>query len=216
MKPIEFSFDWVDLVILAVLIIGVLRGRKRGMSEEFLDMLKWVAIVLVAASVYEPGGLFLAQNSIFSLLACYLAVYALAVIGIAAVFSAIRHQVGTKLVSSDVFGQAEYYLGMVAGAFRYACIVLVIMAFLHARYYTPQEVMAQEKFQKDNFGDIYFPTLMDMQREVFDHSFAGRMVRDYLPVTLIKATAPEDKGLGGDNAVFRQHDRRVNEVLDKR
>ncbi len=216
MQPIEFSFDWIDLVVLSVLVIGVLRGRRRGISEELLDVLKWLAIVCVAAWVYGPAGLVLAQNTMFSLLACYLAVYAVAVIAIAAVFSVIKQQIGTKLVSSDLFGKGEYYLGMFAGAFRYMCIMLVVMAFLHARYYTPQEVAASQKFQTENFGTIRFPTLMDVQQEVFTDSFVGRLVRDYLPATLIRPTVPEDKGLAGENVIFRQHDRTINDVLDKR
>jgi len=203
-------------VILAVLVIGLLRGRKRGMSEELLDMIKWGLIVCVAAWIYQPVGKYLSHTTMFSLLACYLAVYACAVLSIAAIFAMIRQQVGNKLLSSDAFGTGEYYLGMLAGVFRYACIILVIMAFLNARYYTPQEIRANEQFQDENFGSIRFPTLMDVQKEVLNDSFMGRMVRDYLPATLIKPTSPEDKGLAGDNNVFQRRQGSVNDVLEKR
>ena len=67
-----------------------------------------------------------------------------------------------------------------------------------------------------NFGTIRFPTLIDVQKEVFNDSFTGRLVKDYLPITLIRPTAPEDKGLAGDNVIFRQRDRSINEVLEKK
>jgi len=37
-----------------------------------------------------------------------------------------------QIIGSDVFGNAEYYLGMCAGAVRYACVTLVVLAFLNA------------------------------------------------------------------------------------
>ena len=53
------SLSWVDLAVALLLGVGLWRGRKRGLSEELLDIIKWTLIVLVAGLLYEPGGRFL-------------------------------------------------------------------------------------------------------------------------------------------------------------
>lgn len=215
MKAEMFSFNWVDLVIATLLVAGLLHGRKRGMSEELLDALKWTFILLAAAFAYEPTGKLLATSSMFSLLSCYMAAYLVIALMVILFFAYVRARVGDKLTSADTFGGAEYYLGMMAGAYRYTCIILVAMAFLNARYYTPGEIRAQSNFQQDNFGDIRFPTLGEFQHTVFDKSFTGRLAQNYLYPVLIRPTAPEEKPLG-DNSVFRRRNSEVNEILEKR
>src|SRR2546422_6690284 len=111
MKFDPARLSWVDLVIVGLLIIGVLRGRKRGMSEELLDLLKWLLIVVVAAQFYQPVGDLFAGNSMFSRLSWYLAIYVTMILAIKIIFSLIKKRVGEKLVGSDIFGRAEYYLG---------------------------------------------------------------------------------------------------------
>ena len=210
-----FSFNWVDLAIATLLLVGVMRGRRRGMSEELLDTLKWTAILIAAAFAYEPTGRIMATSSVFSLLSCYLTAYLLIALMVVLFFAYIRARVGDKITSADTFGGAEYYLGMMAGGYRYICIVLVAMAFLNARYYSPGEIQATVNFQQANFGDIRFPTLGEFQHTVFDKSLSGRLAQSYLYPVFIRPTAPEDKGLGG-GGVFRRRDGQVNEILEKR
>src|SRR5437867_4278949 len=134
----SFIFGWVDLLVVILLVVGVLRGRKRGMSEELLDVIKWSLVVLVAGLLYEPTGRWFSQTTVFSLLASYVFAYIFIAGLVIATFALIRNRVGDKLIGSDVFGRAEYYLGMVAGCYRYVCVMLVAMAFLNARYYSPR------------------------------------------------------------------------------
>jgi uncharacterized membrane protein required for colicin V production len=209
------SFNWVDLVIATLLVVGLLHGRKRGMSEELLDALKWTFILLAATFAYEPTGKLMATSTMFSLLSCYMTAYLLIALLVVLFFAYIRARVGDKITSADTFGGAEYYLGMMAGVYRYTCIILVAMAFLNARYYSPGEIRASVSFQQDNFGDIRFPTLGEFQHTVFDKSFTGRLAQNYLYPVLIKPTAPEEKGLG-NNTVFRRRSADVNDVLEKR
>lgn len=213
MKADDFTCNWVDLVVLGLLVLGLLRGRKRGMSEEVLDVLKWTLILLATSFAYEPTGRFLASTSVFSLLSCYLTAYLFIALTVVLFFAYIRARVGDKITSSDTFGGAEYYLGMLAGSYRYICIIIVAMAFLNARYYTPAEVRAQVRFQEDNFGDIRFPTLAEVQHIVFDKSFTGRMTQHFLFPMLIRPTAPEEKTLTG---AVRHRGAEINEILEKR
>ncbi len=211
------NLSWVDFAVVLLLGVGLWRGRRRGMSEELLDIIKWALIVVVAGFLYEPGGRFLAQTtSVFSLLSCYVAVYMGLALIIVLLFSLIRRGIGSKLVGSDAFGSAEYYLGMVAGVFRYACIILVGMAFLNARYYSPEELRVRTQYQQDNFGSSFFVTLPDLQQEVFRRSLLGRLTQQYLNVVLIRPTVGDGKELGGDNAIGRRRERSVYDVLEKR
>lgn len=207
--------SWVDIAILAVVIAGIYRGRKRGMSEELLDVIKWVTILVAAAFLMRPAGQMLADASVFSLLSCYIFIYTFIVIGLKLFFGFIRKHVGDKLVSSDFFGSAEYYLGMVAGAFRYLCVIIVALAFINARYYSPEEIAEDARVQQNNFGDIRFPTWASFQDKVFNRSASGAMARDFVPFCLIPQTAPETKALGKDNVV-RARERTVDRVLDRR
>jgi uncharacterized membrane protein required for colicin V production len=214
MKMQDFGFGWIDLLIAGLLVAGVVRGRKRGISEELLDVLKWVLIVIAAAFSYQPLGSFLSGSTPFSQLSSYVATYAFVAVAFVILFSFLRRAFGGKLIGGDIFGAAEYYLGMCAGAVRYACIILVMMALLNARYYSPAEVRAHIKYQEDNFGSVFFPSVCAMQREVFDESWTGRLTRSYLGILLIKPTAPEDKGLAGAS-VIKARERNIFDVLEK-
>lgn len=214
MQAGNFIVGWVDLLVVILLIVGVLRGRKRGMSEELLDIVKWSLIVLVAGLLYEPTGRWFSQLTVFSLLSSYIFAYVFIALVIIGIFALIRNRVGDKLIGSDVFGSAEYYLGMVAGCYRYLCVIIVAMAFLNARYYSPADIEASRKYQDWNFGTSIFPTGADVQREVFDRSLSGRLTQDYLNVILIRSTAPDDKNV--DGSIRRQRERAINEIMEKR
>jgi uncharacterized membrane protein required for colicin V production len=207
----ELPFNFIDLAIVAIIAVGVARGRKRGMSEELLDVIKWVVIIFACSRLYEPLGAMLSGATVFSTLSCYVAVYAAVMMVIALLFAAIRRQIGAKLVGSDFFGMGEYYLGMVAGGFRYLCIIIVAMAFLHARYYSPGELQEQQAAQERNFGSTFFPTFGTFQQSVFQHSF----VQTYLGTFLIASTAPSTRGLQKHEAV-RAREKGVYDLLDRR
>ena len=43
-----------DGIVVVVLLVGVLRGRKHGMSEELISLIKWLMVVVVAPSCINP------------------------------------------------------------------------------------------------------------------------------------------------------------------
>jgi len=189
-------FNAFDVFLVAVLIVGIYQGRKRGMSGELLNVIKWLAILLVCAIAYEPIGSLCGQTvTFFSTLACYLIAYLGAALIVMLLFVAVKRALGGKLLGSDLFGRAEYYLGMGSGLIRFACVLLVGMALLNARHYTEQEVRAEEAFQNDVYGSHYFPTLHSVQSVVFEKSATGPWIRDNLGFLLIKPTQPENKEL---------------------
>ena len=184
-----------DFAVLAILVVGLLRGRKHGMSEELTGLIKWLAIVIVCAFTYEPAGQWFASSSPFSLLASFMMVYLTLALVILGVFALAKDRIGGKLVGSDIFGRAEYYLGMASGMVRVSCVLIAFLALLNARYFSPVEVRAMEKYQDDLYGSNYFPTWHTAQAVVFEQSVSGPWIKDHLGFLLIKPTQPEDKQL---------------------
>ena len=207
----EFQLTWFDLVVLALIAYGVFRGRKRGMSEELLDVFQWLLIVVIGAMLYRPLGKLVSQSAGFSLLLSNIIAYVLIALIIKLVFSMIKRNVGEKLVHSDAFGRFEYYLGMLAGTVRCLCILLFALSFLHAKFISDAERAATAKMQQDNFGSISFATIGSLQQSVFYESYSGQFIKKNLKEQLIQPTA--GGGPAPSESIGRRRERAVEEVL---
>jgi len=203
MRLDQLPINAFDLMLIVVLLAGLLTGRKHGMSQELTSLLKWMAILVVCSLVYEPGGnYFKSFTGMFGLLTCYIVAYVVAAAVITALFAGIKRLSGGKLIGSDAFGPAEYYLGMGSGVMRFACILLCALALLNARYFNPTEVKAMQKYQEDMYGSDYFPTLQTVQSVVFEKSITGPWIKRNLSFLLIKPTPPENLALHQKDAEF--------------
>ena len=191
----KLPFNWFDLMLVVVLALGIYRGRKHGMSEELMSLIKWVVLVLACALIYQPLGNAISTGPAFGQLGGYLIAYAAVALVVAAGFAGLKRAVGGKLLGSDVFGRSEFYLGMVAGLVRFACILIAGLALLNARFYNPVEIKAGIAYQNDVYGSNFFPTLHNVQAQVFQTSLTGPWIRRELGSLLIKPTAPEKKQL---------------------
>src|SRR2546422_11019099 len=69
------TISWFDFFIFIVLLLGLLRGRKRGMSEELLDLVQCLAMVALGAILYRPIGDFAANYTHMTVLVAYIASY---------------------------------------------------------------------------------------------------------------------------------------------
>lgn len=187
----NLPFNWFDVFLLVWLVMGIFRGRKRGMSEELITFLQWMAIVVISSIAYQPIGALLQSMAKFGQLTAYVVAYLLTAGCVATVFVLVKRALGGKLVGSDAFGKSEYYLGMPAGMLRFICMLITALAILNARLYSPQEIAAAQKFQTDNYGSEFFPGLRSLQATVFEKSIAGPPIRKYLNFLLITPTAPK-------------------------
>jgi hypothetical protein len=138
----------------------------------------------------------------FSRLTSYLIAYVAGALAIFFLFLGIKRVLSGKLVGSDIFGRSEYYLGMGSGVVRFSCMLLAALALLNARYFSPTEVRAMEKFQDDVYGSNFFPTLHSVQTTVFDRSLTGPWIKENLGFLLIKPTEPENKTMHQKEAAF--------------
>ena len=200
----KLPFNGFDLALVVVLLLGITRGRKLGMSGELVSLLRWLAILFGCAFAYRPmGDTFASTTGIFSSLWAYVFAYifcALVIVGLSTLF---KRAMEGRLVGSDFFGRSEYYLGMLSGFIRFSCILLTFLAILNARYYSPMEVKAAERFQNDMYGSNFFPTWQTLQSTVFEKSLTGPFIKDNLGFLLIKPTAPESKDLHQKDAKWQ-------------
>src|SRR4051812_48068616 len=120
LKELNMSvFDGFFIVFLAV---GILRGRKRGISEELLDVIQWIGVIIGAALAYPGIGALLINYAKFPPLLANVMAYIFAAGAIVFLFKNLKRGVGEKLVQGDAFGRFEFYLGMLAGMVRFFCI----------------------------------------------------------------------------------------------
>ena len=191
-------FNWFDVLVVVVLGFGLFRGRRNGMSKELLPLLQWVVMVPVCGLGYPLLAGMLAgliPDKLWGNVVAYLSLALVVFI----VFTLVRQQLDEKLIKSNFFKGGEYYLGMLSGMVRYACVMLFLLALLNAPVYSPAEITQQKAFDEKNFGGglfagNYFPHLFQIQSAAFKESLIGPSIKDNLGILLINTGPP---GTGG-------------------
>lgn len=177
--PAGPEFGLFDVLLILVIGLGFWRGKVRGISEELLDFLQWLVIVVAAGFLYGLVGDLLAQAKLPRLWA-NMGGYVLVIIAISILFGFIKKSLGNKLVDSDFFGGWEYRLGGVAGVVRYLCMWIAILSLLSARYFDAASVAAERKAQEKEVGLVLIPTWGMAQRMALYDSITGPYIREYL------------------------------------
>lgn len=191
----NFHFNWFDIALLGVLVLGAFRGRKRGMSQELIPLFKWISLVLACGLLYRPLAEVIANATVFSMLTASITAYLGLALVIAVIFALIGRQLGGKIIGSDVFGKSEYYLGIISGMVRFACILIFGLSLLNARFYTQDEIAARNQFVQKNYDNDFFPALFQVQDAVFKQSFAGPVIQQQLSFVLIEPVKAQAKPL---------------------
>jgi uncharacterized membrane protein required for colicin V production len=192
----KFPFNWFDIMVVAILAIGALRGRKRGMSQELLPLLKWITLVLVCGFFHYPVAVFISGfSNLFSewlsVVVAYLGLAFLVFI----LFSLVSRSLGGKIIGSDVFGGAEYYLGIGSGILRWTCMLIFSLALLNSRFYSQQEIAERTAFVKQNYDSDFFPAIYQIQDYCFRNSMSGPYVTKGLSSLLIAPANGQGKAI---------------------
>ncbi len=187
--------NWFDLLVIITILLGARQGRKNGMSVELTPMLQWICIVALGAFLYRPLGDWLADSCPMEHVFCYITVYIIIAIAVKGMFSLFKKWGGGKMAGSDVFGRAEFYLGMLGGSVRFLCILLAALAVLNAPYYSAQDIASNKAYQVDMYGSTFFPGLSTVQVGIFRDSFLGSALKDNAEFMLIASTKSEKKDL---------------------
>ena len=202
----QIPCGWFDLVLVGVLAFGYWRGRTRGMSREFLSVFQCLITLVSASFGYQPLGKILIQQGAIKALygqhfneltAAYMTSYLSIVFVIFMIFSPLKRAIRAKIEGTNAFGHGEYYLGMLAGMFRYASITLMVLALIHAPLYTAAEI-AQLQAEKNatygggmkGFSGDFFPSPDEFQSAIFKQSLFGPIINRELSPLLIDSVPP--------------------------
>jgi len=194
----QAPFGWFDVLLIAVLAFGLFRGRKNGMTKEMLPTFQWIAIVLVGGLGYEMVGQFFVNSMALSKLWAYILGYLSIALVVFILFQLLKKLFQARLTGSNFFGNGEYYLGMIFGLIRYACILLFALALLNARFYTSAEIAAHKAYVDRWFGSDFFPDLRTVQDGAFKESLIGPFIKEDLSVVLINSVPPAAQKAGGE------------------
>lgn len=186
----DYQLGWFDVLVVALIVVGFYRGRKRGMSEEFPLLIQWVIILTGGAFLYKPAGELVADLTGMGKLFWFVMIYLLWAITVKTIVTWIVRAKGDKVNLADTFGKAEYPLGVVAGMIRFALVIFFSLALLNARLYSNAELTAMAEFQQDNFGNISLPTIGSVQGSIFRKSVVGKLIKDNADIMLIEGTRP--------------------------
>ena len=210
------TVGWVDFVTILVLCAGMMRGRKRGLSEEILDTTMWILILVAGAFLYRGLGDLMGQKPLLSRLTYYMLSYILIALGVKIVFTFIKQKFGAKIVESDMFGRMEFYGGMAAGSVRFACIYLFLLSLLHAPHYSAEFLAKRAKDVDYNYGSDFFPHPSKIQKAVFQDSFTGKNAEQHLPMLLIVQMDGNSKAIRDDNSMAKRNERKIDQIMGGR
>jgi len=193
----KLPFGWFDVALVLILVFGVWRGRKNGMTKEILPMFQWLATVLVCGLGYEMVGQLILNFSGWGWTTCLLLGYFSLMLLVYLGFLLFKKIFQPRLTGSNFFGSSEYYLGMISGAIRYACLLFVALAVLNAPFYTAADIQKQKDFDRKTYGaglqdfngsffEPFYPA--QIQVSVFQKSFTGKFIKDYAGVMLVNST----------------------------
>lgn len=181
----KLPFNLFDVFLVVVLVAGVSHGWKNGLSRELPALVKWLAVLAGGAIIHQPAGLAVAEAGFFDPTSACLMAYLGTALAIFFVTSVAERKWFPKLAGSDFFGRSEYFLGMGSGMLRSACILLMGLALLNAREFTPAEVRARQSYQVEAYGSNIFPGLHNLQDAVFKQSLTGTWIKEDLSFLLI-------------------------------
>ncbi len=209
------TVGWVDFVTILVLCVGVMRGRKRGLSEEILDTTMWILILIAGAFLYRGLGDLMNQKPVLSLLTYYILSYLLIALGVKIVFTFIKSRFGAKIVESDMFGRLEFYGGMAAGAVRFTCIYFFLISLLHAPHYSAEFLAKRAKDVDYNYGSDFFPHPSKIQKAVFQDSFTGKTTEKHLPMLLMVQMDGNSVVIRSDRSLAKRNERKIDQIMGR-
>lgn len=219
----KMLFNWFDVLLVGAVVFGFWRGRRNGMSKEFVPLVQWLVTIFGGAFGCQPlGDEFIRlgvirqvfQQNFTELTAAYVSAYLIIAFAVLIVFSFFKRAAKAKLEGSTVFGGGEYYLGIVSGVLRYFCLVIFILALLNAPVYTAADQIRMKQFNNRWFGGgvqgysgDFFPTPAEVQSAVFKESLCGPFIKSQLAMLLVNTAPPDYKlkaGGGTTEIILKQ------------
>ena len=141
----NLPINWFDVMLGVVLCFGLWRGRRNGMSKEVMLVLQWLTLVLVSGIGYPLFAPTYANTLGLGKVASAMLGYCTLALATFLVFYILKGIFVPRLTGSNFFGGGEYYLGMLSGMIRFACMLLAALALLNAPSYTAEEITGPQR-----------------------------------------------------------------------
>ena len=174
-------FSWFDGVVIVLLGVGVFKGKKHGMSEELFPLMAWLAVAVGAGMLYQPVGNFLAEHVRIPRYWIMVLTYIFIAFMLHTIFTVIRKKAKDQVQKIDIFGKMEYFLGMIAGALKVACMIVVGVSLFCSKIVTEEEVKRDRAKQENDLGTTFFPTRKTAHYDIVYGSFTGDFLRNKVP-----------------------------------
>jgi uncharacterized membrane protein required for colicin V production len=178
-------FNYFDIVAIVWLIIGLLWGRMRGMSQELLPTLQWIGIVIAGGLLYRCFSPNIHRDTYYSVLWSNIAAYLLLAVAVHLICLRLKQLFDAKLRESKLFGRAEFFLGMMAGTVRFGCMFLVGLALMNAHVATAAELAKAKKSPRHTLARFLFLTYSEFQQDVLFKSISCNWVQANLNSVMI-------------------------------
>jgi hypothetical protein len=197
-----------DVIAVALLGFGYWRGRRNGMSKELLPLLQWLVLVSACTLGYSLLAGMLVQwgvirnvfgNNFKESTAAAVSAYLIIAFFVFLVFAQLKASLREKVQGNNAFGNSEYYLGMMSGVLRYACMIIFFLALLNAPVYSLADIHNRQEFNNRWFGGglqgysgDFIPSIDEIQSGVFKNSLLGPVIKNNLSMLLIN---PDTSGM---------------------
>lgn len=165
--------NWIDIIIIILLVFGLARGFINGFIKELASLLALILGIwgAIKFSVFTAGKLY----DYFDMTGPYVGIIAFLITFI--VIVVIIHFVGMlvdKFVETLSLGFLNSLLGLVFGAFKTALVLSVIFVIMNAidakRHFLPKETIERSRFYNPiaDIAPAIFPLIGEGS---FDKSF---------------------------------------------
>ena len=159
--------SWVDLIIIAVVVVSALISLVRGFVKESISLASWVLAGFIALRYFTPLSELLEPyiesptirtGSGFAILfVCSL------------IIGAIINFMASQLVTKTGLSGTDKSLGVVFGAARGVLIIVIVLALL-----TELTPMPSEPWWKESTMIEYFASMASWIKEVLPEDIAGK------------------------------------------
>ena len=168
----------IDIIILAVLAIGLIRGFMRGLVRQLASLVGLVAGLLIARALYEGVGDYLSVQMGTSVGLSQVIAFFLIWIAVPLVLSVVAFLL-TKALQIIQLGFINRLLGAALGILKYALVLsllLQLMAYIDPKSeMIPKETKSQSKLYNriESFTDIFIPIINKYTEDVDEYKLTA-------------------------------------------
>lgn len=159
----------IDIILLAIIALGVVRGFLRGLVRQLASLVGLVAGLLIARALYASVGEYLSVQIGTSVKVSQVIAFFLIWIAVPLLLSVVAFLL-TKALQIIQLGFLNRLLGALLGGLKYALVLSLMLQFL--TFIDKEGEIIPDKTKKDskfydrieNFTDIFIPIVDNLDK----------------------------------------------------